>query len=105
MHNLRFLASLFLVAGSLAVAGCTDDGDPVDGTLTVENQSDFAIVELHVTPVGSSTWGPNLLGGDVLLPDESITLGVDCDLYDALLVDEDGEDCEVEAVDLCLNDA
>ena len=103
MHNLRFLASLFLVVGSLAVSGCTDDG--VDGTLTVDNQSNFVILELHVTPVGSSTWGPNLLSGDGLFPDESITLGVECDLYDALLVDEDGEECEIEAVDLCLNDA
>jgi hypothetical protein len=110
MHNLRFLASLFLVAGSLAVAGCTDDDgviieDPVDGTLTVDNQSSFAIVEIRVTPAGSSTWGPDLLRGDILLPDDSITLGVECDFYDALLVDEDGEECEIESVDLCLNDA
>jgi hypothetical protein len=98
-----------LVAAALAT-GCSAEGeviidDPPDGTLTVNNQSDFAIVEIRVTSVGSSSWGPNLLGGDVLLPGEALTLGVECDVYDALLVDEDDVECEINNVDLCLNDA
>jgi hypothetical protein len=96
---------------SVAAVGCSDDDGGVivdpgpDASREVQNQSDFSIVELRVTSVGSSTWGPNLLGNDVLLPDESITLGVACDRYDALLVDEDGVDCELQDLDLCLNDA
>lgn len=83
-----------------------DPGDPgPDATLRVENQSDFAIEELHVTSVGSSDWGPNLLSGDVLDTGDSITLDVTCDTYDALLVDEDGVPCELMSVDLCFNDA
>jgi hypothetical protein len=111
MNNLRLIASVFAVVTSVAAVGCTDDnGDVVidpgpDSSLRVQNQSDFSIVELRVTSVGSSTWGPNLLGNDDLRPDESITLGVVCDRYDALLVDEDGVDCEVHDLDLCLNDA
>lgn len=60
---------------------------------------------MHVTSVGSSSWGPNLLDGDGLAPGESLVLGVDCDTYDALLVDEDGVDCQINNIDLCLNDA
>jgi hypothetical protein len=108
MNNLRLISSVFAVIGSLAAAtGCTsDDGTVVtDSSLRVDNQSDFSIVELHVTSVGSSSWGPNLLGSDDLRPGESVTLGVTCDTYDALLVDSDGVDCEVHALDLCANDA
>jgi len=112
MHNLRILASasVFALLGAVAVAGCTDDDgviidDGPDATLQVDNQSDFVITEIRVTSVGSSTWGPNLLGGDVLFPDDTLELGVTCGFYDALLVDEDGVDCEVHDLDLCLNDA
>jgi hypothetical protein len=111
MRSLR--NSVYVLAALAAIAaasGCSASGeviieDPPDGSLTVDNQSDFRIVEIRVTSVGSSTWGPNLLDGDVLLPGEVLTLEVQCDVYDALLVDEDGVDCEINSIDLCLNDA
>lgn len=89
-----------------AATGCiiSDDSGP-DATLTVFNDSDFVIEEIYLTTVDSSSWGRNLLGGDVLFPDESFTLGVDCDFYDARLIDEDGVECIIESIDLCLNDA
>jgi hypothetical protein len=100
MNHLR-LASLVAALGSFAFAtGCASDA-----TLSVDNQSDFSIVELHVTQVDNPDWGPNLLGNRPLDPGDSITLGVGCDTYDALLVDESGVDCELHSVDLCLNDA
>jgi len=111
MNNLRLLASVFAISGAVALAGCSDDSEVVigpgggDATLSVDNQSDFVITEIRVTDVDSTNWGPNLLGGDALFPDETLTLAVDCGLYDALLVDEDGVDCEVHDLDLCLNDA
>ena len=92
-----------LAALSFAPACTTDDG--VDATLTVVNQSDFVIEEIYLTEVDNPDWGRNLLGGDPLFPDEELTLGVECDLYDALLVDEDGEECRLRGIDLCLNDA
>jgi hypothetical protein len=91
------------------MTGCSADVtvDPPgpDATLRVQNQSDFAIEELRVTSVGSSSWGPNLLGGDVLLTGESITVNVACDTYDAMLVDQDGVTCELNSISLCFNDA
>jgi hypothetical protein len=104
MYALAALGTASIATGCSGSAEVIID-DPPDGSLRVENRSDFQIVELHVTSVGSSTWGPNLLGGDVLLPGESLTLSVQCDTYDALLVDEDGVDCELHNIDLCLNDA
>ncbi len=95
---------------SCVLAACSAEGSittgPIDdSSLRVQNQSDFVIEEVYLTSVGSSTWGPNRLGGDALFPDETLTLGVSCGNYDALLVDEDGIDCEIRNLDLCLNDA
>jgi hypothetical protein len=106
MKNLALCASL--LATLSFSAGCDDDDDfddDVEATLTVINESDFVIVELYLTDVGSPTWGRNLVAGDPLDPDEEIVLGVKCDFYDALLVDEEGVECELEGIDLCLNDA
>ena len=99
----RFIALSLAALGAISAAGCSDDS--TDSTLHVRNDSDFSIVEIRVTSVGSPTWGPNLIDGDELRPGESILVGVECDTYDALLVDEEGVDCELHDLDLCLNDA
>jgi hypothetical protein len=108
LNNLRLLASLCVALGSGAlVAGCTTDTTTgpgsTDAALAVHNESDFAIVELHVTQVGNSDWGPNLLGGSALRPGDSISLAVNCDTYDALLVDDSGVDCQLHSVQLCFS--
>jgi hypothetical protein len=105
----RFLSSVLATCAAVAtVAGCSDDFDDGfidDASLRVINDSDFVIEEIFLTDIGSPTWGPNLLRGDVLFPGEELLLGVNCDFYDALVVDEDGVDCEINSIDLCLNDA
>lgn len=106
MQNLRIFACAVAALGSMAVAGCSgDDGSVGAGRLNVHNDSDFAITEIRVTSVGSTTWGPNLISGDILAPGESLTVGVTCDTYDALLVDETGVQCTVHDIDLCFNTA
>lgn len=94
------LASLILAVAT----GCAASTG-ADSSLTVSNQSDFTIQELYLTDIGSSTWGRNLLAGDVLFPGEALSLGVDCGTYDALLVDETNVECELTGLDLCFNDA
>lgn len=109
----RLVVAALAATLSLSVAACGGGGgsgtviidDVPDSSLVVDNQSDFAIVELYLTPANNGSWGPNLLRGDILLPDENLTLGVDCGFYDALLVDEDDVDCVLTDMDLCLNDA
>lgn len=102
----RLCASFALLAVmTVGLSGCIITSDD-DATLTVENRSDFAIFELYLTEVDNRDWGRNLLSGDALFPGESLVLtNIRCDFYDALLVDEDGFECEVLDVDLCLNDA
>jgi hypothetical protein len=105
MQNIRLFACVVAALGSIAVAGCTSSSNGPDASLHVQNSSDFAIVEIHVTSVGSTTWGPNLISGDILAPGETLTVDVSCGTYDALLVDEDGVDCQLHSVDLCFNNA
>jgi hypothetical protein len=103
MNTLRTGLIALLFAATLPA--CVVDGD-TDSTLLVENASDFAIVELYLTDVGSSSWGPNQIAGDILAPGESVLLvNIECDVYDALLVDETGAECELRSIDLCLDDA
>lgn len=87
-------------------AGCDDDVTTLPATsLLVVNDSDFAIVELYITEVDNPDFGPNLLAGDVLLPDEELFVPLRCDFYDVLLVDEEGVDCQLFDIDMCLNEA
>ena len=79
--------------------------DDSDSTLLVVNDSDFVIEDLFLTEVDNPNWGSDLLGSDALFPDEEIVLGVDCDFYDVLVVDETGLECEINDIDLCFNDA
>lgn len=73
-------------------------------TVTVVNQSDWTIVELYLSPVDESAWGPDQLADKVIEPGASFKLtGIPCDTWDVRLVDEDGDQCVVEAVDICAN--
>ena len=83
----------------VTVAGCNDDNNEAE--LHVHNNSDFSIVDIRVTSVGSTTWGSNLIAGETLAPGDSLTIEVDCGTYDALLVDEQGVDCQVHNIALC----
>ena len=74
---------------------------PADGLLTIDNDSSFDFYEIYVTSIDAATWGPDLLGGDVLFPGERLTIEVDCDFYDAMVVDEFGHECIIESLDLC----
>lgn len=105
----RLLAPALATFACLAAAGCDDDEEGffvAPGTsIEVVNDSDFVIEQLYLTEFDNPSWGPNLLGGDVLFPGESLELGIGCDFYDALVVDEFGAECELLGLDLCFNQA
>ena len=97
-----------ICAAALVGCGTSDSstiGPSPSGSLSVVNDSDFVIEEIFLTEVDNPDWGPNLLRGDALFPGETVTLGVQCDFFDALIVDEEGVECEVDGLDLCANDA
>ena len=103
---LPLLASSLIALGSTACG--SDDGDTpdLDSNLTIENESSFTMIGIYLSPTTSVRWGEDLLGADVLEPGDSLEIsGIDCDVYDIRIVDEDDDECVLESVDLCLDDA
>jgi len=96
----KLIALAILIAAVASGCVITDDS-----TLTVDNHSSYALFEIRVAEVNDAYYGPNLLGGDILYPGESLTVGLDCGTYDVLVVDEDGVECELVGLDVCLDDA
>lgn len=100
MNSSKLVLTFALLVAVLS-GGCivTDDS-----SLTIMNDSDYAIVEINLTPTDSSTWGRNLLGSEWLYPGEEITIDfIDCDYYDVRLVDDTYAECIIEDVDFCFD--
>jgi hypothetical protein len=71
-------------------------------TIKVINQSKWEIHHLFLSSTSDHLWGEDLLGEDVLEKGDSITLtDITCDDYDIRVVDEDGDECVIEEVNLC----
>jgi hypothetical protein len=84
--------------------GDTGGGGDV-GSLTLRNNSSYMIYQMHLSPYDDPSWGPDLLGGDPLLPGEGGRAPVfQCAKYDLKLVDDEGGECVVNDIDLCFND-
>ena len=75
--------------------------------VTIENQSHWAITQLFLAPLDGSGWGEAQLGAnDRIGSGRSLEIGgIDCDSYDMKLVDEAGDECIIEDVDLCVAEA
>ena len=77
---------------------------PKKGKATVKiiNQSKWEIHHIYLSSSSDDEWGPDQLEDEVLVKGESLTLsGIPCDDYDIKVVDEDGDECVIEAVELC----
>ena len=75
---------------------------PKKATVKIINQSKWEIHHIFLSSVDDEEWGPDQLGEDVLAKGDSITItAIPCDLYDVKVVDEDGDECVIEEVDLC----
>jgi hypothetical protein len=91
------LAVLLLCAVSLPVfAG------PKKATVKIINSSNWDIHHIYLSSVDEEEWGPDQLEDEILTKGDSLTLtNIPCDLYDVKVVDEDGDECIIEEVDLC----
>lgn len=99
----KLLASLFVL--SVFAQGCVVVSDDGDSTLTIYNDSNYALVGLYIAEAYDGTsWGPNLLAGVPLFPDEEITIELECGTYDVEVVDEDGYVCTYYDEYLCFDD-
>jgi hypothetical protein len=72
-------------------------------TITVVNDSDWAIYHLYMTEHDSEEWGPDQLGEqEIDAHGGTFTMkDVPCLDFDVELVDEHGDTCEIEDVDVC----
>lgn len=68
--------------------------------IRVTNGSKYNITEFYVGHTSETSWGENLLDSP-LGPGETVVLSVECELWDILLVDEDGFKCDIREVALC----
>lgn len=87
---------------TVAAAGAAQAERRSESDVELVNRSDWDIYELYLSPVDDEEWGADQLGEEVIESGGSFLLyGIPCDDYDVLLVDEDGDECVLEAVDLC----
>ena len=85
---------------ALALSICTTAA--LAGDVKITNSSDWALQNFYMSPVDTTEWGPDQLGEDIIATGESFTLkNVPCASFDVKLVDEDGDECVVPAVDVC----
>ena len=71
-------------------------------SVKIINQSKWEIHHIFLSSTEDDSWGPDQLGEKVLAKGDSLTVtGIECDLYDIKVVDEDGDECVIEEVDLC----
>ena len=77
--------------------------DKKKAAIKVVNQSKWEIHHLYLSSTTEKNWGPDQLGDDVISAGGgTFTLtNIDCDDYDIKVVDEDGDECVVEEVNLC----
>ena len=68
----------------------------------ITNDTDWEIHHFYLSSTDEENWGPDQLGDDVIGTGESFVLAdIPCDEYDVKLVDEEGDECVVGAVDVC----
>jgi hypothetical protein len=75
-------------------------------TVKIINQSKWEIHHIYLSSSAEETWGEDQLEDDVLQKGQSLTLtNIPCDSYDIKVVDEDGDECVIEEVELCGDDS
>jgi hypothetical protein len=75
---------------------------PSDSVIHVKNKSDWEIHHLFISPTNQDEWGPDHLGKQVIAVGGSFELHkVPCGTWDVRIVDEDGDECILNSVDIC----
>src|SRR5262245_13948635 len=92
----------FLLVVLLALAVALPVFGRGKATVKIINQSKWEIHHVFLSSSGDDSWGPDQLEDQILAKGDSLTLThISCDLYDVKVVDEDGDECVIEEVDLC----
>lgn len=101
----RFLITLSFLAILLLPLSSNASPSWWESELSFVNSSDYDIHHIYLSSTDEFSWGPDQLRNDVLESGAEVEFtGIDCDDYDIKLIDEDGDECVLEDVDLCLED-
>ena len=97
-----------LMAGSILCAAQTATGPPaaaLDRHVQLTNNTRMAIVEIYLAQVGSERWQEDLLGNEILLPDNSVILtfedGTSYCRFDVKIVYDDGVAVVRRDINMC----
>ena len=91
-----------LALAALLVCSVSAPAFAKKATIKVINQSKWEIHHLYLSSSTDEEWGPDQLEDEILVKGDSFTItDIPCDDYDIKVVDEDGDECIIEAVDLC----
>jgi hypothetical protein len=90
--------SLFALVLSIVVIGVSMVGQQSSTaqtrcTLTIVNSSSRDFHRLHLSSSGTSNWGTDLLGRDILHPGQPRSLAISPGAYDVLFIDANGRQC------------
>ena len=78
----------------------------IPSRVKVINQSKWEIHHIYLSASDSESWGPDQLEDMILAKGDSVTInGIPCDTYDIKVVDEDGDECIIEQIELCGDNA
>ncbi|MBI2569134.1 MAG: hypothetical protein HYV63_19115 [Candidatus Schekmanbacteria bacterium] len=87
------MLSLFVLAGVALAAGAA---------VTLTNSSDWQLDHLYLSGDEKDTWGPDLLGDELVAAGGTAKLAdVACAPHDVKIVDNAGKECVLKAVDVC----
>ena len=76
--------------------------DDMESQVTFRNDSSWAINELYFSRSAANTWGRDQLGHKTVRTGDAFTLNeIPCGTYDVKLVDEEGDQCDIDRVQLC----
>jgi hypothetical protein len=93
---------LVLTLLAMLVAASAAEARKSDSEVEFINRSSWDIYELYISASDEDEWGPDQLEDGILESGGSFLLhSIPCDDYDVLLIDEDGDECVLEEVDLC----
>ena len=62
-------------------------------TITINNNSNWEIGHLYLSPPNSDDWGPDQLNSTILSPGKSFTFTVSCNQAQVKLITEDKDGC------------
>ena len=99
---MRWSSVLVLTLMAMLVAAGAAEARRSDSEVEFVNRSSWDIYELYISASDEEEWGPDQLEDGILESGGSFLLhSIPCDDYDVLLIDEDGDECILEEVDLC----